>query len=62
MTHTRVTLTFNGRRARDESDRLLDRAQHRPDRAGAETVGVTQGSVHYTENMETTLTGLTPTR
>jgi hypothetical protein len=60
VTHTRVTLTFNGAEHGTNptdfwivpSTGLIVRER--------ETVGVTQGSVRYTENMETTLTGLTP--
>ena len=62
VVHTRVTLTFTGAEHGSNptdywivpSSGLIVREQ--------ETVGVTQGSVHYTENMETTLTSLDPAR
>lgn len=60
--HTRVTLTFigseNGTNPTDfwfvPGNGLIVRER--------ESVGVTQGSVRYSENMEVTLTGLTPAR
>ena len=58
--HTRVTLTFmGGEHGTNPTDYwfvpgngLIVRER--------ETVGVTQGGVRYSENMEATLTGLTP--
>jgi hypothetical protein len=58
--HTRLMLTFTGVEHGTNptdfwivpSSGLIVREQ--------ETVGVTQGNVHYTENMETTLTRLDP--
>ena len=60
--HTRLMLTFTGTEHGTNptdfwivpSSGLIVREQ--------ETVGVTQGSVHYSENMEATLTGLDPAR
>ena len=60
--HTRFTLTFTGAEHGTNptdfwivpSTGLIVREQ--------ETVGVTQGSVRYSENMEATLTGLAPAR
>ena len=49
-------------RERHQPDRFLVRPRQRTDRAGAGVRGVTQGSVRYSENMEVTLTGLTPAR
>ena len=62
VTHTRLTLTFTGTEHGTNptdfwivpSSGLIVRER--------ETVGVTQGGVRYTENMEATLTGLTPAR
>ena len=62
VVHTRVTLTFTGAEHGTNptdywivpSSGLIVREQ--------ETVGVTQGSVHYTENMDATLTSLDPAR
>ena len=62
VVHTRITLTFMGSEHGTNptdywivpSNGLIVRER--------ETVGVTQGSVHYSENMEATLTGLTPAR
>jgi len=60
VTHARIDLTFTGAEHGTNptdfwivpSTGLIVRER--------ETVGMTQGGVHYTENMETTLTGLDP--
>jgi hypothetical protein len=62
VVHTRLMLTFTGTEHGTNptdfwivpSSGLIVREQ--------ETVGVTQGGVHYTENMDATLTGLEPAR
>ena len=63
MTHARLTFTYTGASEHGAnpidywivpSTGLIVRER--------ETVGMTQGGVHYTENMETTLTGLSPAR
>ena len=59
--HTRLHPHLRRQPSRDQPDRLLDRPEQRASSCSEqEKVGVTSGGVHYSENMEATLTSLDP--